>query len=129
VLAEDLVSLLDNPSSNISLKDGFAVRYSDIAGASPDAPVCLKNIGSAFAGTAFIGEVPPGHTVNICSGAPIPAGTDTVIAVELCEEKSSGIYITEGAKPGQNILPSGADLKKAKLSPRKAECFFRETWD
>jgi molybdopterin molybdotransferase len=118
VLAETLYSLLDNPSSDVSLKDGFAVRYADIDGVSSKNPVCLKNIGSAFAGTAFSGEVPQGCAVNICSGAPIPAGTDTVIAIELCEVTAECVRIIKGAKKGQNILSAGADLKKGEeLAP------------
>ncbi|MDD4924533.1 MAG: molybdopterin molybdotransferase MoeA [Dehalococcoidales bacterium] len=118
ILAENLYSLLDNPSTDVSLKDGFAVRYEDIATASTKNPVCLKNIGSAFAGTAFKGEVPKGCTVNICSGAPIPEGTDTVIAVELCEVTPECVRITKGAKKGQNILAAGKDLRKGEeLAP------------
>ena len=112
VLAENLSSLLDNPSSDVSLKDGFAVRYEDVAAASSSNPVCLKNIGSAFAGTAFKGEVPAGCAVNICSGAPIPPGADTVIANELCEATDDCICITKGANKGQNILAAAADLRK-----------------
>jgi molybdopterin molybdotransferase len=118
VLAENLYSLLDNPSSDVSLKDGFAVRYEDVATASVKNPVCLKNIGSAFAGTAFKGEVPKGCAVNICSGAPIPSGTDTVIAGELCEVTPECIIITKTAKKGQNILAAAADLRKGEeLAP------------
>ncbi|MFA7218757.1 MAG: molybdopterin molybdotransferase MoeA [Dehalococcoidales bacterium] len=118
VLAENLYSLLDNPSSDVSLKDGFAVKYDDIATTSIKNPVCLKNIGSAFAGTAFKGEVPEGCAVSICSGAPIPAGTDTVIAGEFCEVTPECVRITKGAKKGQNILAAGKDLKKGEeLAP------------
>ncbi len=118
VLAENLHSLLDNPSSDVSLKDGYAVRHADIAKVSIKSPVCLKNIGSAFAGTAFNKEVPKGSTISICSGAPIPSGTDTVIASELCEETQFGIYITKRAKKGQNVLAAGKDLKKGEeLAP------------
>ena len=118
VLAENLYSLLYNPSTDVSLKDGFAVRYEDISTASSKNPVCLKNIGSAFAGTAFKGEVAPGCAVNICSGAPIPIGTDTVIASELCEVTPDCIRIIKAAKKKQNILAAGADLKKGEeLAP------------
>jgi molybdopterin molybdotransferase len=118
VLAENLYSLLDNPSTDISLKDGFAVRYEDVSAASPKNPVCLKNIGSAFAGTAFEGDVAKGCAINICSGAPIPSGTDTIIASELCKVTPDCVLITRGAKKGQDIFAGGADLKKGEeLAP------------
>ena len=62
VVSEDLVSLVDSPSVNASLKDGFAVRSAEIADASPDNPVRLKVISKAAAG------VPTGKAVT--------AGTD-----------------------------------------------------
>jgi molybdopterin molybdotransferase len=118
ILAETLYSLLDNPSTDVSLKDGFAVRYEDVSAASPKNPVCLRNIGSAFAGTAFKGEVAKGCAINICTGAPIPTGTDTIIASELCEVTRDCVRIVKTAKKGQNILAAGADLKKGEeLAP------------
>ncbi|MFA5629555.1 MAG: gephyrin-like molybdotransferase Glp [Dehalococcoidales bacterium] len=118
ILAENLHSQLDNPSCDVSLKDGFAVKFEDIATASAKKPVCLNIIGSAFAGNAFNGEVFAKDAVNICSGAPIPQGADTVIAGEFCEITPECVRIIKGAKKGQNILTTGKDIKKGEeLAP------------
>ena len=50
VVAQNLRALVDSPSLNVSLKDGYAVRSNDIAAATPDQPVRLRLIGHAAAG-------------------------------------------------------------------------------
>ncbi|MFC1902303.1 hypothetical protein ACFLX3_05215, partial [Chloroflexota bacterium] len=86
VVAEDLVALVSNPSGDVSLKDGFAVRSGEVADASRQEPVRLRVAGSVFAGSSFEGEVTPGIAVKVCSGAAIPRGADAVVSGEFCEE-------------------------------------------
>ena len=74
ISAEDLKAMVDSPGLNVSLKDGFAVRSTDITGASSDNPVNLRLIGHAAAGTNWRGKILPGTAVRILSGAPIPKG-------------------------------------------------------
>ncbi len=111
VVAEDLVALIDNPLSDVSLKDGFAVKSHDVAGASLERPVRLGLIGSVFAGSGFNGVVTSGTAVKVCSGSRIPSGADAVVAVELCDEASSSVYIKANAESGRNILTTGQDVK------------------
>src|SRR4030042_4326119 len=85
IAAEDVVGLLDNPSSDVSLTDGFAVKSEDVARASFEQPVCLPVPGSAFAGSQFDGVITAGTAVKICSGSPIPEGADAVVSGEFCE--------------------------------------------
>ena len=73
VVAEDLVALVNNPLSDVSLKDGFAVQSQDVADASSERPVRLNLIGSVFAGSGYDCEVTGGSAVKVCSGSPIPA--------------------------------------------------------
>ena len=80
VVAEELVALVSYPSSDVSLKDGFAVRSEEVADASIQQPVCLRVVGSVFAGSRFEGEVTLGSAVKVCSGAPVPRGADAVVA-------------------------------------------------
>ena len=71
-LSENLVARLSYPSSDVSLKDGYAVRSESVAAASHRRPIFLPVKGSVFAGSSFDRRVKPGSTVRICSGAPIP---------------------------------------------------------
>ena len=47
VAASDLYALVDAPSMDSSLKDGYAVLSHEVADATPEMPVCLKSGGSS----------------------------------------------------------------------------------
>jgi len=112
IAAEDLKAFISYPSTDVSLKDGFAVKSGDVAAASYRQPVRLEVIGSVFAGSKFEGEVRNGKAVKVCSGAPIPAGADAVVSGEFCEELSpEEVSIRADAEPGRNILRAGGEIK------------------
>jgi molybdopterin molybdotransferase len=111
IVVEDLIALVDNPSTDVSLKDGFAVKSEDIAQASAQHPVRLPVIGSVFAGEIFPGELFNGAAVKICSGSPIPCGADAVVAEEFCEEITFEVVVKADAEPGWNILRAGEEIK------------------
>src|SRR3989442_5095193 len=50
VVAEDVVATRDLPEFASSAMDGFAVRASDVEGATPSRPVDLKIVGRALIG-------------------------------------------------------------------------------
>ena len=122
IAADDIVALVSYPSSDVSLKDGFAVISEDVAAASARRPVCLKITGSVFAGSGFDGEVIPGCAVKVCSGAPIPPGADAVVSGEFCEEMpSEEVCIRAHAEKGRNILSSGGEIKTGATISRKGD--------
>ena len=61
--------------------DGYAVRAVDIATASAALPVALAVIGESRAG-GQAPELTAGRAIRIMTGAPIPAGADTVVRQE-----------------------------------------------
>jgi molybdopterin molybdotransferase len=122
VLSEDLVAMISYPSTNISLKDGFAVRSEEVSAASTDRPVCLKVIGSVFAGSGFEGEVKRGSAVKICSGAPMPQGSNAVVSGEFCREASADeVWICADAEPERNVLRSGREVTAGSAIARRGE--------
>lgn len=110
VIAEDVVALLDVPSTDISLKDGYAVRSADAAAASPDAPQRLALLGAAVAGHPFEGELRPGSAARVLSGATIPSGADAVLADEYARLDGDAVIAWANAGPGRNILARGTDI-------------------
>ncbi|MBI9045053.1 MAG: molybdopterin molybdotransferase MoeA [Anaerolineaceae bacterium] len=108
----DLVGLVDSPSVDASLKDGYAVHSNDIAKASVDSPVNLRIVGSVAAGGAWAGSVAPGEALRILSGAPIPDGADAVIAEEFTQLLHRTLVVFNDAHPGRNILSRGSDVRK-----------------
>ncbi len=120
IAAEDIVARVSYPSTDVSLKDGFAVRSDDVAGASTRRPVRLKIIGSVFAGTKFDGEVFRGSAVKVCAGAPIPRGAGAVVSGEFGEELSSReVSIRADAAPGRNILRAGDEVTAGDVIVRR----------
>ncbi len=112
IAAGDVVAQVSYPSTDVSLKDGFAVKSVDVEAASMQSPVYLKVTGSVFAGSKFGGEVKRGSAVKICSGAPIPRGADTVVSAEFCDEISpEEVHAKVNAEPGRNILRAGGEVK------------------
>ena len=75
VLAEDVVADRDVPAAARSVRDGYAVRASDLPGE-------LEVIGEVRAGERFAGVVGSGQAVEIMTGAPVPAGADAVVMIE-----------------------------------------------
>lgn len=124
IVAEDLVALVNNPSGDVSLKDGFAVKSEDVVRASSQQPVRLRVIGSVFAGAQFEGVVSPGSAVKICSGSPIPLGADAVVSDEFCEEVSAEVYVRADAEYGRNILRAGEDIKTGTVIAEKGKALL-----
>ena len=120
IAARDIVAEVSYPSADVSLKDGFAIISADIENASMDRPVSLKIIGSVFAGAEFQGEVTPGRTVKICSGARIPRGAEAVVSDEFCGENADGtVTIRANAEKGRNIMFTGREVTAGKVIVEK----------
>jgi len=111
VLAEDIVATHDLPSFASSAMDGFAVRSVDIAKASPSEPVDLKIVGRAMIGRRPESTVGGHEASRIATGAPIPAGADTVVPIENVELSGETVRILEPAPEGRHIRPVGEDVR------------------
>jgi molybdopterin molybdotransferase len=111
--AKDIYALVDSPSTDVSLKDGYAVRSADVATASPEAPATLTLIGEPIvAGDSPLSPVGPGESMRILSGAPLPECADTVLAEEFATAQRDHIVVLADAKPDQNVLLKGTDVSK-----------------
>ena len=107
-LAVDVSSPLALPPLANSGMDGYAVRRDDIAGASEDAPRNLRVIGLVAAGQVSDQTVEPGTAIRIMTGAPVPAGADTVVPFEETDEvqrRNSGRPLTDISRPSASSPP------------------------
>ena len=82
ILAENILSPLNNPPFNRSPLDGFTFNSADSHGASKDTPITLKVISEVYAGDYSEEEIHPKEAFRIMTGAPIPNGCDCVIMQE-----------------------------------------------
>jgi molybdopterin molybdotransferase len=123
VLAQDVTSPLDLPPLANSGMDGYALRQEDIQGASADRPRSLDVIGLVAAGQVSSQTVTPGTAIRIMTGAPVPAGADTVVPFEETDEverRRSGqpldrIEIRADLPSGANVRPAGEDVRRGQL--------------
>jgi molybdopterin molybdotransferase len=116
VLAEPILADRDQPPFARSTRDGFACRAADVATGIP-----LEVIGSIRAGDSVVIEVTAGKTVEIMTGAPVPAGADCVVMVEHVLRDRDLLRLASGrsVQPGENIVPMGAEARAgAVIVPR-----------
>ncbi|MFL5403393.1 MAG: molybdopterin molybdotransferase MoeA [Gemmatimonadales bacterium] len=128
VLAEDIVSRLDIPPWTNSAMDGYAVRGTDVGGATEAEPVSLKVVEQIPAGRFPSRTIGPGECARIFTGAPLPEGADSVIrqedtdlgeqTVAILKDRDAGVNIRragEDVRKGTTVLEAGAELGPAQL--------------
>jgi molybdopterin molybdotransferase len=101
----------DIPEFASSAMDGFAVRSTDVGEASATSPVELRVVGRALIGQRPEATVGGGEAVRIATGAPIPAGADTIVPVESCEVAGERVRVFASGPEGKHIRPSGEDAR------------------
>lgn len=121
VLAEDVVSPIDLPLHDNSAMDGFAVRAADVAGASEADPRQLPVLADVPAGAPVPRPLQPGGAIRVMTGAPVPAGADSVVRVEhtdggrLDGPGRGSVLVTSDADSHRNIRSRGEDLRRGDL--------------
>lgn len=108
ILAQDLIAPVASPAFDNSRMDGFALRHADL---DPAGDVSLCIAGAQFAGPALDMVVQPGECVRITTGAPIPAGADTVVIKENVDEHDGRITVPGGVGLGADIRRAGEDVQ------------------
>src|SRR5205823_2278142 len=86
VLAEDIVAPFSIPPLDNTAMDGYAVRAESTMGATEENAVTLRVVGQLAAGYVYDGRVEPGTAVRIMTGAPMPAGADSIVPFEETDE-------------------------------------------
>jgi len=123
----------DSPPFDNSAMDGFAVRWADVHSAATAAPVMLALMGESRAGVPFTETLVPGRAIRIMTGAPMPAGADTVVPLEatsgdgadvtVLEARSEGAHVrrrAEDARTGDEVIGSGVELSARHLAAAAA---------
>lgn len=115
------------PAFDNSAMDGYAVRAADVAGATDESPVRLP-VGEDIPAGAPVGDLAPGSTRRIMTGAPLPRGADAVVEVEATDggtdeveiraARSAGTFVRRAAGDvavGSTVLEPGAVLGAAQV--------------
>lgn len=101
VCAADIRSDRDMPPLARSLRDGFAVRSSDLASQ-------LKITGEIRAGQMPASPLEPSSAISIMTGAVMPDGADQVLMKEHVSNTGTHISTDRPPAPGEWISPAGS---------------------
>ena len=107
VLAEDFQAPIDVPPADNSAVAGYAVGSADIP---PTGTRELVVVADLAAGSVFGGTLAAGQALRIMTGAPMPAGADTVYPQEVVERSGDRVRIGALAK-GANVRMRGEDVE------------------
>jgi molybdopterin molybdotransferase len=121
VAAKDVLSAVDSPSVDASLKDGYAVISEDIKDASQSNPIELKLVDYVVAGSHSQHLLQSGETIRILTGAPLPEGAQAVLTEEFTYCDDEIVYAYADAQHGRNILKKGADVNIGQVLVRTGE--------
>lgn len=120
VLAEPVFARYPVPPFDNSAMDGFAVRAADIA----ELPATLPIAGDIPAGHTGDEELPAGSAMRIMTGAPLPAGADTIVPVENVENSGEHmrrqhldeVTVIQAVDAGRHVRLAGEDIAAGELA-------------
>lgn len=90
--------------------DGYAVRQADMVAPRP-APAQLRVVETVAAGGFPSRAIGPREATRVMTGAPVPAGADTVVRREDTDEGRDIVTILKLRDVGRNIRKSGEDFR------------------
>jgi molybdopterin molybdotransferase len=105
IISEEIVARWDLPGVDNSAMDGYAFSHQALQSNY------MNVIGFLPAGTERTVPVPPGKAIKIMTGAPLPAGCDTVVPIEDVEDLGDGIRLTTDVKPGAHVRRRGENVR------------------
>jgi len=109
VLAAEVVAAEDVPPFANSAVDGYAVAADSVQ----QAPVELPVAAEVAAGAATDHVLQPGEAIRIMTGAPVPAGADSIVMVEDTErlEGGSRVRVLRPVAAGAALRGAGDDVR------------------
>jgi molybdopterin molybdotransferase len=110
VLAEDVFAPIDLPPFPQAGMDGYAFAYQQDIGS-------YTIVGEIAAGADQVPALKPGEAVRIFTGAPVPAGADTVVMQEKVKVDANRMVLMDpDLQRGQHVRPQGSDLCNGALA-------------
>ena len=111
VLAETVTSPIDLPAWDNSAMDGYAARAADVRGATRAAPRMLRVVETVPAGRFPTRALSAGEATRIFTGAPLPAGADSVIRQEDTTAAGDAVRVLDDRDAQRNLRKKGEDIR------------------
>ena len=112
VIAEDVVAPIDLPPFDNSAVDGYAVRHADL---DAQAETRLAITDRVTAGRAAAHALGAGEAARIFTGAPMPAGAETVFMQEDVRLDGAVVIVPPGLDAGANRRLRGEDVRAGSI--------------
>src|SRR5439155_19191278 len=100
------------PPFDNSAVDGYAVRHADLNPAKETRLTIGERVAAGHAATHALAA---GHAIRIFTGAPMPAGADTVFMQEDCRVDGGAVIVPAGLKRGANRRLPGEDARVGRV--------------
>ncbi len=105
VAAEPLIARHDSPAFDTSMMDGYAVNSNDFKDSKE--LIISQRVAAGDSPTPLMTQT----AARVFTGAPIPAGADTVVIQEECVENNNKIRLPDEIIAGKNILLRGENIR------------------
>ena len=114
-LCESIHSDIDLPVCSTSRVAGWAVRGSNLVGASLHRPIRLPIVGEIDPGGFRGAPLMPGTAVKVAAGAPLPEGCDAVVPLADATELVEEVEFTQEVAFQSGLVPAGARIADGDL--------------
>jgi molybdopterin molybdotransferase len=111
IAAENVVAQRSVPPHDNAAVDGYAVYFEDL---NPDQETHLPVTGRIAAGHPLNRPARTGEALRVFTGAPMPAGPDTIFFQEDCETEGDAVILKPGIKAGANRRRAGEDIEEGR---------------
>src|SRR5205823_1231907 len=76
-----------------------------------DTPGTLPVVARVAAGRPAPRPLAPGEAMGIATGGVVPEGADSVVPIELVEERGDAVVVPDNVGDGDNVRQRGGDLR------------------
>ena len=110
VLARPLRARRGYPAFDNSAMDGWALRSADARRVGAQEVQCFSVAGVSAAGQPYGRRLLRGQAVRIYTGAPLPAGADTIVAQEDAQLLPGRLCVLGPIRKGRHVRLAGEDF-------------------
>lgn len=104
VLASSVFAEIDSPRVSVSAMDRYAIRDVDA-----DRNLCV--VGQSFAGGHTPAPLNSGQSVQVFTGAPVPANADRVVMQEDVVRSAEGVRLLERPSSKRHVRAEGSEFR------------------